>query len=394
MTGRRRVRLAVSAAIVVGVLDLGSAAVAAATLQGTTGDDSLVGTDDDDVIHGLGGNDTLHGIGGHDQVLGGPGHDLIAGGPGADELYGGAGHDVLCGDGADTVVEGGPGTDLPCITVPDRITTDQDVSVGDRAGYARLLDDNAGDPHTPNVFGVWIPPDHGTITIDATTGRFEYTPEPGFVGTDLFLIALTKTIDPQPTAAEVDDAQSIIFDPAEGYQVIARGRWTEVEVRGVAVSPNPPDGSSPTTSGATSGATPTPPASSGPSGSPTAGTAGSGTSTTHDRNDNDSTDSATPAPTADGSVDPEPTDEESTDEESTDGETTSETAGDPESSTEAADRDDGDGGDGGDGGRSELAIEPNGGAGSTAALPATIVGVGSVAALVGFLFHRRRRAAS
>ena len=342
-------------------------------IDGTEGDDIILGTDDGEVISGLGGDD---------QILGGAGHDMISGGPGADELHGGAGHDVLCGDGADTVVEGGPGTDLPCITVPGRITTDQGVPVEGAAGYARLLDDNGGDPHTPNVFGVRIAPTHGSITIDATTGRFVYTPDPDFFGTDLFLLALTKTIEPQPTAAEVAGAPGIIHDPIEGYQVIARGAWTEVEVRGVAVSPNPPDGASPTTSAA-------PPAPSGGAapGSSAGGAAGSRSPAANDPGDARHTDPAD-APAA------PPPDEVARAPEAPDNVPTPSVALDRRpgvANTDTGSYIDAGSGIDPDGGRSELAMEPDGSNGSTA-WPATIAGAGSAATLIAFVFRRRRRA--
>jgi hypothetical protein len=38
----------------------------------------------------------------------------------------------------------------------------------------------------PNTVTIITPPQHGTVTIDPTTGIATYTPTPGYVGTDTF----------------------------------------------------------------------------------------------------------------------------------------------------------------------------------------------------------------
>ena len=55
-----------------------------ATINGTTGDDSLVGGTEDDLISGLEGNDTLSGSAGNDTLDGGAGNDSMSGGDGDD----------------------------------------------------------------------------------------------------------------------------------------------------------------------------------------------------------------------------------------------------------------------------------------------------------------------
>jgi Ca2+-binding RTX toxin-like protein len=58
-----------------------------ATINGSSGADSLAGTDGDDVIVGLQGEDTLEGRAGNDILDGGPGGDVLFGGPGDDTYY-------------------------------------------------------------------------------------------------------------------------------------------------------------------------------------------------------------------------------------------------------------------------------------------------------------------
>ncbi|HEY0013608.1 MAG TPA: calcium-binding protein [Allosphingosinicella sp.] len=58
-----------------------------ATINGTSGDDTLTGTSSSDQIFGLDGNDTLSGGGGNDQLNGGTGADAMAGGTGSDIYF-------------------------------------------------------------------------------------------------------------------------------------------------------------------------------------------------------------------------------------------------------------------------------------------------------------------
>lgn len=90
------------------------------TINGTTGNDSLVGTVDDDTLNGLEGNDTLMGGDGADILDGGPvfnpfggdnslGDDHLSGGAGNDTLVGGAGNDTLIGGDDRDNLYGGAG---------------------------------------------------------------------------------------------------------------------------------------------------------------------------------------------------------------------------------------------------------------------------------------------
>jgi Ca2+-binding RTX toxin-like protein len=90
-------------------------------LYGEAGNDSVYGGDGndrmggglgDDRLFGDGGNDTLFGDAGRDYLWGGAGHDDLAGGAGNDVLRGNSGDDILRGDGGHDLLEGGAGSDL------------------------------------------------------------------------------------------------------------------------------------------------------------------------------------------------------------------------------------------------------------------------------------------
>lgn len=89
------------------------AAVRAASMRGTEGNDSLIGFDSNDAIDGLDGNDTIDGRGGSDVLHGGAGNDTLRGGYGDDTLDGGTGNDLLeDGSGSNTYLFGrGDGQD-------------------------------------------------------------------------------------------------------------------------------------------------------------------------------------------------------------------------------------------------------------------------------------------
>jgi hypothetical protein len=82
------------------------------TIYGTPGDDVIVGLDGDDVIVGAGGRDTICGRVGRDKVLGGQGDDVyLSGGRGNDLVLGGPGKDKLFGRDDDDLLRGGTGND-------------------------------------------------------------------------------------------------------------------------------------------------------------------------------------------------------------------------------------------------------------------------------------------
>ena len=101
-----------------------------ATINGTSGPDTLTGTAAADTIYGDAGDDTINGGNGNDSIDGGPGDDTVNGQGGDDTIYSRSGRDhVYGGVGNDTVyteatwpgaagaiagpyvVDGGPGND-------------------------------------------------------------------------------------------------------------------------------------------------------------------------------------------------------------------------------------------------------------------------------------------
>jgi Ca2+-binding RTX toxin-like protein len=89
----------------------GSLGVIGGTIFGYAGDDILTGGLGGERIEGGFGNDVVTGNGGIDILLGEGGNDSLFGGAGADELFGGDGDDRISFDFADTVIDGGLGTD-------------------------------------------------------------------------------------------------------------------------------------------------------------------------------------------------------------------------------------------------------------------------------------------
>ena len=123
-----------------------------ATINGTSGDDTLTGTSDDDTISGLGGQDVIAGNGGGDAIDGGDGNDWIYSadvsppfghypghttpavldtGTAVDTLHGGAGDDNLFAGYGDNV-DGGDGYDTLFISfqgAPTGISFDMSLSI-------------------------------------------------------------------------------------------------------------------------------------------------------------------------------------------------------------------------------------------------------------------------
>ena len=82
-----------------------------ATLNGTSGNDTITSTANADILNGLAGNDTLNGNAGSDTLNGDAGNDLLSGGDQNDFLYGGTEADTLNGDLGDDLLQGGAGGD-------------------------------------------------------------------------------------------------------------------------------------------------------------------------------------------------------------------------------------------------------------------------------------------
>lgn len=75
-----------------------------ATIDGTSGNDTLLGTTGDDLLNGLAGNDSIDGGEGNDTLDGGPGNDGLDGGGGDDLLIGGAGANTIDDAGGNDTV--------------------------------------------------------------------------------------------------------------------------------------------------------------------------------------------------------------------------------------------------------------------------------------------------
>lgn len=83
-----------------------------ATINGTTGNDTLSGNGEGDSITGLAGHDLLQGHSANDSLYGGDGNDTMFGGNDDDSIYGGSGNDQLHGDLGADYLEGGLGDDI------------------------------------------------------------------------------------------------------------------------------------------------------------------------------------------------------------------------------------------------------------------------------------------
>jgi hypothetical protein len=83
-----------------------ASALAAGSIRGTAGDDTLPGTPEADAIFALAGNDTVNAGAGDDRVRGGRGDDIVNGEDGNDRLKGGGGVDTLSGGVGDDLIDG------------------------------------------------------------------------------------------------------------------------------------------------------------------------------------------------------------------------------------------------------------------------------------------------
>jgi Ca2+-binding RTX toxin-like protein len=116
-------------------------------LDGGSGDDRVYGGNGTDAVDNTGDlADTIFGGSGNDNLYGNFGDDVIWGGTGNDQLYGGLGNDTLAGGDNDDLIEGGLGA--------DKIYGDADLDtttlvVNDTTGYTGN-DNLFGDARTPN----------------------------------------------------------------------------------------------------------------------------------------------------------------------------------------------------------------------------------------------------
>ncbi len=173
----------------------------------------LTGTEGNDVLTGFVAHDVITGNGGDDRMTGGWGNDAIAGGAGRDTaVYSGriadytitlnpdgsvtvADRRLLSPDGTDTLwgVEQAqfsdglillPGQNQAPVAADDSYAVDEDgtLSVTAPGVLANDTDGNGDDLDAVLVSG----PAHGTLTLDAETGGFVYTPNADFNGSDQF----------------------------------------------------------------------------------------------------------------------------------------------------------------------------------------------------------------
>jgi len=82
------------------------------TLNGGSGDDTLIGSSHGDLLVGNGGRDKINGMAGDDTIHGGDGDDSLRGGAGSDTIYGDAGDDIIKGGKETDYLYGGPGRNL------------------------------------------------------------------------------------------------------------------------------------------------------------------------------------------------------------------------------------------------------------------------------------------
>ena len=81
------------------------------TVDGWTGNDTILGSAVADELIGGAGNDRVHGNGGNDTIHGGLGNDLLSGDDGDDFIDGGYGNDTVAGGLGTDLLVGGPGSD-------------------------------------------------------------------------------------------------------------------------------------------------------------------------------------------------------------------------------------------------------------------------------------------
>ncbi len=82
------------------------------TINGTSGNDSLVGGPGNDTINGFDGDDTINGLSGSDSLVGGEGRDVLTGGDGDDTLDGWFSENFFDEEQVPDTLNGGLGNDV------------------------------------------------------------------------------------------------------------------------------------------------------------------------------------------------------------------------------------------------------------------------------------------
>jgi RTX calcium-binding nonapeptide repeat (4 copies) len=145
--GSWRVLLVVALAVI--AVGLFGGYAAAATIDGTGGDDTIYGTSGPDVINALagwdwvdadGGGDYVYGNGGQDELHGGNGSDYMEGGSGDDQMFGeGTGYNILHGNGDDDILKAQNGFTTDTLNGG---TGSNDVCYGDWSNFPSGPHDN------------------------------------------------------------------------------------------------------------------------------------------------------------------------------------------------------------------------------------------------------------
>ncbi|MEH2354727.1 calcium-binding protein [Nostoc sp.] len=113
------------------------------TINGSSGNDTIVGwasggnansTSGNDILNGLAGNDSLAGGTANDSLSGGDGNDTLDGGTGNDTLKGGAGSDIFKGSQGNDSIDGGDGIDTADYTQLGQTITLSGVGTIQKAG--------------------------------------------------------------------------------------------------------------------------------------------------------------------------------------------------------------------------------------------------------------------
>ena len=150
-----------------------------ATVNGTSGNDTLVGTTDADEINGLEGNDTISGLAGNDRLDGGEGDDTIdntaGSGLGDDIVFGRGGNDTfgyVVGSSGTDLVDLGTGIDLVNVTGATgggqiRLTfTSAEVGDGDSNDSGTQANQTGG-------LAVRFQTENGSDVLTGTISRFD-----------------------------------------------------------------------------------------------------------------------------------------------------------------------------------------------------------------------------
>ena len=288
------------------------------TLFGGDGNDGFFGGGGDDTIHGEAGDDTMYGDGGNDTLIGGDGNDKLYGGTGNDTLIGGAGINIYDGGaGTDTFIIEIPSSNLTAAIRADLATLKSwmDTQLASAGSAAALASQTAGAALTLSALGLTVSnteaviikldgvvtpiqaflnsapvadanatvtgdedkaisgkvvasdadgdvlgyalshgPANGTLSLDAATGEYVYTPSANFNGTDTFKV---KIADPSGASvvqtvtvgvnavndapvADASAAKTTDEDTAVSGQVAASD--IEGDILGYAVSQGPAHG--------------------------------------------------------------------------------------------------------------------------------------------------------